>query len=252
MARLSSGMRITESGDDAAGLAVSEKMRTQVRGLNQGVRNTNDGISFVQVAEGYLQSTVDSLQRIRELAIQGANGTYSEEDRIYMQIEVSQLVSEVDRIATQAEFNGMVLFTGRFLGDEAVGSSPLRIHMGANMDQSATIAVGIMTSDALGLSQGGGEAQAQELLVSVEDMERANATIGTMDAALLTVSKQRADLGAYQNRLEMTVKAQMIGSEKTQAAESQFGILTLLMELPSFLVMVSLCRLEWQCWLRLI
>lgn len=217
MAKMSTGKRITVSGDDAAGLAVSEKMRTQVRGLNQAVRNINDGISFVQVAEGYLQGSVDSLQRIRELSVQAANGTYSEEDRLYMQIEVSQMVREIDRIASQGQFNGMNLFTGRF--DEARGNLPLRVHMGANMDQNDTITIAPMTAEALGLS--GGQAGEGGLIVNVTDVDSANATIGVVDAALLVVSKQRADLGAYQNRLQMAVKGQMIGAENIQAAESQ-------------------------------
>ena len=211
MAKLSSGMRITNSGDDAAGLAVSEKMRTQIRGLNQAVRNINDGIGFIQVAEGYLQGSVDALQRVRELSVQAANGTYSSEDRLYMQIEVSQMVREIDRIASQGQFNGMTLLTGRFSED---GGS-MRIHMGANMDQFDSVFIGTMTSTALGL-------RTEELEpVSISSVDLANTSIGRVDSALLIVSKQRADLGAYQNRLQMSVKSQMIASENIQASESQ-------------------------------
>lgn len=212
MAKLSSGMRIVNSGDDAAGLAVSEKMRTQIRGLNQAVRNMNDGISFVQVTEGYLQGTVDSLQRIRELAVQAANGTYSEQDRLYMQVEVSQMVREVDRIASQGQFNGMVLLTGRF----AEGTGRMVIHMGANMDQNDSIYIGTMTSAALGL-----HIDDEDMSINVTNVDRANVTIGVVDTALLIVSKQRADLGAYQNRLQMAVKSQMIAAENLQSSESQ-------------------------------
>lgn len=219
MAKMSSGSRIVNSGDDAAGLAVSEKMRTQVRGLNQAVRNINDGIGFIQVAEGYLQGTVDSMQRIRELAIQAANGTYSDQDRLYMQIEVSQMVREVDRIASQGQFNGMNLLTGRF--NEAGGQTPMRIHMGANMDQFDSISIGVMTASALGLTGGQDAAGTATGMVSVTSVDGANSTIGTIDAALLIVSKQRADLGGYQNRLQMAVKSQMIGAENIQASESQ-------------------------------
>lgn len=218
MGKLSSGMRITVSGDDAAGLAVSEKMRTQIRGLNQAVRNINDGVAFVQVTEGYLQGIVDSLQRIRELSVQAANGTYSDEDRLYMQIEVSQMVREIDRIASQGQFNGMTLLTGRF--NEPEGAIPMRIHMGANMDQFDSISIGVMTANALGLNNGQGS-DGSTGMVSVTSVDNANAAIGVIDAALLTVSKQRADLGAYQNRLQMAVKSQMISSENIQAAESQ-------------------------------
>lgn len=218
MAKMSTGSRIVTSGDDAAGLAVSEKMRTQIRGLNQAVRNINDGIGFIQVAEGYLQGTVDSMQRIRELAIQAANGTYSDQDRLYMQIEVSQMVREVDRIASQGQFNGMNLLTGRF--NEADGQVPMRIHMGANMDQFDSVSIGIMTASALGLTGGQGE-EGSTGMISVTSVDGANSTIGVIDAALLIVSKQRADLGGYQNRLQMAVKSQMIGSENLQASESQ-------------------------------
>lgn len=218
MAKMSTGSRIVTSGDDAAGLAVSEKMRTQIRGLNQAVRNINDGIGFIQVAEGYLQGTVDAMQRIRELAIQAANGTYSDEDRLYMQIEVSQMVREVDRIASQGQFNGMNLLTGRF--NEAGGAVPMRIHMGANMDQFDSVSIGVMTASALGLTGGQGEEGATGM-ISVTSVDGANSAIGTIDAALLIVSKQRADLGGYQNRLQMAVKSQMIGAENMQASESQ-------------------------------
>jgi len=111
--KLSSGQKINRAGDDASGLAVSEKMRSQIRGLNQANRNANNGISFIQTTEGYLQETTDILQRIRELSIQSANGIYTDEDRMQIQVEVSQLVAEVDRIASHAQFNGMNMLTGR-------------------------------------------------------------------------------------------------------------------------------------------
>ena len=114
MERLSSGLRINRAGDDASGLAVSEKMRSQIRGLNQASTNASNGISFIQVTEGYLQGTQDIIQRIRQLAVQAANGIYTTEDRLYIQVEVSALVAEVDRIASHAQFNGMNLLTGRF------------------------------------------------------------------------------------------------------------------------------------------
>ena len=112
--KLSSGMRINRAGDDASGLAVSEKMRSQIRGLNQAGQNIQNGVSFIQATEGYLAETTDIMQRLRELAVQAANGIYSAEDRMQIQVEVSQLVDEVDRIASHAQFNGMNLLTGRF------------------------------------------------------------------------------------------------------------------------------------------
>jgi flagellin len=208
MARLASGMRITRAADDASGLAVSEKMRAQIRGLNQAVRNINDGISFVQTTEGYLQGTTDSVQRIRELSVQAANGIYSEEDRLYIQVEVSQLVDEVNRIASQAQFNGMNLLSGRF--DANNGGTAMVIHMGANMDQQESINIGNMSAAALQIEG-----------VDISTAEGANQAIGTMDGALQIINKQRADLGAYQNRMEMSVRSQMNAAQNLQASESQ-------------------------------
>ncbi|NIZ47050.1 flagellin [Entomospira nematocerorum] len=206
MEQLSQGQRITRAGDDASGLAVSEKMRAQIRGLNQAVRNINDGVSFIQTTEGYLQGTTESLQRVRELAVQAANGIYTDEDRTYIQVEVSQMIAEVNRIASQAQFNTMNLLDGS-MGEE---SSGMRIQMGANMDQNATMYVGSMSAEALGVAE-----------VSVADMDAANTTIGTIDSALEIVNKQRADLGAYQNRMEMASRSQATASENLQATESQ-------------------------------
>ena len=137
MEKLSSGERINRAGDDASGLAVSEKMRAQIRGLNQASQNASNGISFIQTTEGYLQETTDIMQRIRELAVQSSNGIYSEEDRMQIQVEISALVSEVDRIASSAQFNGMNMLTGRFArhtGENDVTGS-MWLHIGANMEQ---------------------------------------------------------------------------------------------------------------------
>ena len=212
--KLSSGERINRAGDDASGLAVSEKMRSQIRGLNQANRNIENGVSFIQTTEGYLQETTDILQRVRELAVQSSNGIYSEEDRMQIQVEVSQLVSEVDRIASQAQFNGMNMLTGRY-GSES--DSVMQFQIGANMDQNTRVFIGTMTAQSLGLKG----AQGTEDVVSIADPAAANATLGVIDSALQTVSKQRADLGAYQNRFEMAAKGINIAAENTQAAESR-------------------------------
>ena len=137
--KLSSGMRINRAGDDASGLAVSEKMRSQIRGLRQATRNTEDGISLIQTAEGYLGESHAILQRIRELAVQAANGVYTSEDRMQIQVEVSALIDEIDRIASHAQFNEMNLLTGRFAretGENRVTAS-MWFHIGANMWTSA-------------------------------------------------------------------------------------------------------------------
>jgi flagellin len=213
MEKLSSGERINRAGDDASGLAVSEKMRSQIRGLNQASRNIQNGVSFIQTTEGYLNETTDILQRIRELAVQSANGIYSDEDRMQIQVEVSQLVAEVDRIASQAQFNGMNMLTGRF----AQGGDVMQFHIGANVDQNTRVYIGTMTATSLGLkgAQGGDEQ------ISISSPDEANLTLAAVDEALKNVTKQRADLGAYQNRFEMAAKGINIAAENTQAAESR-------------------------------
>jgi len=213
--KLSSGERINKAGDDASGLAVSEKMRAQIRGLNQAGRNIENGVSFIQTTEGYLNETTDILQRVRELAVQSSNGIYSDEDRMQIQVEVSQLVSEVDRIASQAQFNGMNLLTGGFgRGDSA---RSMQFQIGANVDQNVRVYIGTMTAQALGLKG----AQGDEQQIAITSPETANAALATVDNALKNVSKQRADLGAYQNRFEMAAKGINIAAENTQAAESR-------------------------------
>jgi flagellin len=217
MEKLSSGLRINRAGDDASGLAVSEKMRAQIRGLNQASTNAQNGISFIQVTEGYLQESQDILQRLRELSIQSSNGIYSEEDRIYIQVEVSQLVAELDRIASHAQFNGMNLLTGRFsrpLGNNVVTAS-MWFHIGANMDQRTEVFIGTMTAKGLGVRN------MDDTFISLSAPDSANRAIGTLDAALKVINKQRADLGAYQNRLEHVVRGLDIGAENLQASESR-------------------------------
>ncbi|MCR5285196.1 MAG: flagellin [Treponema sp.] len=218
MEKLSSGMRINRAGDDASGLAVSEKMRSQIRGLNQASTNAENGISFIQTTEGYLQETTDIIQRIRELAVQSSNGIYSSEDRMQIQVEVSSLIAEVDRVASAAQFNGMNMLTGRFArptGENVVTAS-MWFHIGANMDQRTQVYIGTMSAMALGLRNVGDES-----IMTIETPEDANRAIGTLDEALKKINKQRADLGAYQNRLEMTVKGLDIGAENLQASESR-------------------------------
>jgi flagellin len=231
MEKLSSGMRINRAGDDASGLAVSEKMRAQIRGLNQASTNAQNGISFIQTTEGYLQETSDIVQRIRELAVQSSNGIYSSEDRMQIQVEVSSLVAEVDRIASTAQFNGMNMLTGRFArptGENTVTAS-MWFHIGANMDQRTQVYIGTMSASALGLRSVG-----TEDIMSLESPEDANRAIGTLDEALKKINKQRADLGAYQNRLEKTVSGLDIGAENLQASESRIRDTDMAKEMVSF------------------
>lgn len=213
MEKLSSGERINRAGDDSANLALSEKLRSQIRGLNQASKNTSNAVNFIQTTEGFLEETTSILQRIRELAVQSSNGIYSAEDRQQVQVEISQLVAEVDRIASSAQFNGMNLLSGRF----AEGGAGITFHIGSNMDQRVTAYIGTMTASALGLR--GGQSSPDEI-VSVEDPDSANMLIGTIDEALKKVNKQRADLGSYQNRFELAQKGIDIAAENLTATDS--------------------------------
>jgi len=212
--KLSSGNRINKSADDASGLAVSEKLRSQIRGLNQAERNLQNGVSFVQTTEAYLQETQNILHRIRELSVQAANGVYTDDDRMQIQVEVSQLVDEINRIASHAQFNGMNMLTGAF-GKES--DRVMQFQIGANMDQSERVFIGTMTAQSLGILGNQGSMET----ASISTPELANRTIGVLDAALKVVSKQRADLGAYQNRFEMAVVGVATAAENLQAAESR-------------------------------
>jgi flagellin len=192
MEKLSSGLRINRAGDDASGLAVSEKMRAQIRGLKRAENNAADGISFIQTTEGYLQESQDILQRIRELAVQASNGIYSSEDRMQIQVEVSQLVDEVNRIASHAQFNGMNMLTGRFAqetGENFITGS-MWLHIGANMDQRERVFIGTMTAQGLGIQGVDGMAHSATF-ISLETPDGSNISISVLDAALQKVNKQR-------------------------------------------------------------
>jgi flagellin len=231
MEKLSSGIRINRAGDDAAGLAVSEKMRSQIRGLNQANQNAQNGISFIQATEGFLQETTDIIQRIRELAIQASHGIYTDEDRMQIQVEVSSLVAEVDRVASHAQFNGMNMLTGRFArpAGENIVTASMWFHIGANMDQRTQVFIGTMTAGALGLRDIGNEE-----IISVQQPDDANRVIGIIDEAVKRINKQRADLGAYQNRLEYTMVGLQVGAENLQAAESRIRDADMAKEMVDF------------------
>jgi len=223
--KLSSGLRINKAGDDASGLAVSEKMRSQISGLQQAMRNTEDAFSFMQTTEGYLEETTTILQRMRELSVQAGNGIYSDNDRQLINVEMSQLVDEVSRIANHAQFNGMNILTGRFQSQgggttTAAGSNNqsagVWFHIGPNMDQRVQVFIGNMDGKALGIVDNGGNKT-----VSASTMDTANRSIGVLDKALTQVIKQRADLGSYQNRLEKLFKGLYVAYENTQASESR-------------------------------
>ena len=220
ISKLSSGVRINRAADDASGLAVSEKMRSQIRGLNQAERNIQNGVSFIQTTEGYLNETQDILHRLRELAVQSANGIYSDEDRMQIQVEVSQLVDEINRIASHAQFNGMNMLQGEFAEG---GAQQMWLQVGANMDQREHVYIGDMTAGALGVEQ-----------LDIQSMDDANAAIGTLDQALMMVSKQRADLGGYQNRFEVASRGVAVAAENLQASESRIRDANMASEIVSF------------------
>lgn len=211
--KLVSGQAINRAGDDASGLAVSEKMRTQIHGLFQAEKNAQNGLSFIQVAEGSLQQLNDILQRIRMLSVQSANGIYSDLDRQQIQVEVLQLIEEVDRISTSAEFNRMKMLTGRYSRGSKIGS--MFFHVGPNQNQRIKAYIATMSAKALNLFDEGVKKR------SISNVGTANAMIGYVDLALDKLNRQRADLGAYYNRLENTINALSTNYENMLAADSR-------------------------------
>lgn len=203
MERLASGLRINRAADDPAGLAISERMRGQIRGLRQAQRNALDGISLLQTAEGALNESHAILHRMRELAVQAATDTNSDADREHIQMEMDQLIAELTRIGDTTEFNTMPLLDGSFTGK--------KLHIGANSGQNVEVNIGDMRADALGVGPG----------LSVLTQGDADAAIGTIDDAIRAVSSQRSSLGAMQNRLEHTVNNLGTTAENLQAAESR-------------------------------
>lgn len=219
--KLSSGLRINRAGDDAAGLAISEKMRGQIRGLNQASRNSQDGISMVQTAEGALNETHAILQRMRELTVQASNDTYTPEDRKTIGAEVTQLESEITRISEQTEFNTKTLLNG--------DQSSIKLQVGANSGQNVTFSIGNMSSNSLvvsgvGASIGHSAATADIITAKVE----------VINTALTKVSSERAKLGSIQNRLEHTIKNLDTSSENLQASESRIRDVDMAKEMMNF------------------
>ena len=206
--KLSSGYKVNRAADDAAGLAISEKMRRQIRGLTQASLNAQDGISAVQTAEGALNEVHDMLQRMNELAVKSANGTNQSEDQSYIQSEVDALIAEIDRVATTTTFNERNLLDGSWSGGIA-------LQVGAEGVTTNTITVSINAMNAEGISVDGISA------TGVADQTSAQASISVIKAAMSAISKQRSDLGAIQNRLEHTINNLDNVVENTTSAESQ-------------------------------
>jgi flagellin len=206
MERLSSGLRINRAADDAAGLAVSEEMRTQIRGMKVASRNALDGVSLVQVADGALGGVNDMLQRIRDLAVQAANGTLTDQQRGNLDQEVQSVVAEMARVASDTEFNGIKILSGSV----ATAACAVTLQVGANGSQVIAFTIATMTASDLGISG-----------VAVSTSASATAAIASIDAAIRNVNSQRASMGAIQNRLEQTISRLDLTSENLQAAESR-------------------------------
>ncbi len=223
MEKLSSGYRINRAGDDAAGLSISEKMRAQIRGLTMASKNAQDGISLIQTAEGALNESHAILQRMRELAVQAASDTNTNDDRAALQEEVTELVAELDRIANNTEFNTQKLLDGTFSGKI--------IHIGANSGQSMTVSISGMAASNLGLVTGTGTSAEA---ISIATQSTADAAISTIDGAIKTLSDERSKLGAAQNRLEHTIKNLDNAAENLQAAESRIRDVDMAKEIMEF------------------
>jgi len=207
--KLSSGYRINRAADDAAGLSISEKMRGQIRGLNQASANAQDGISLIQTAEGALNETHSILQRMRQLSVQAANEIYKPEDLNAIQEEIDQLVSEIDRIATTTQFNKMNILNGTDFNNK-------QLQIGANENQIMKISISSMKAANLGA--GGGVTKDR---IKVNTATAAGNSITRLDAAISYVSNARGKLGAIQNRLEHTIANLDVAAENLQASESR-------------------------------
>jgi flagellin len=208
--KLSSGQKVNRAGDDAAGLAISEKMRAQIRGLDMATKNAQNGISLIQTAEGALFETHSIMQRMRELAIQSSNDTNTDTDRFKIQVEMNKLREELDRIANATEFNTRVLFTGEYEDDGLV------FHIGANTDQEVSVELNKMDAEYLGVA-----GKSKDESISLLTQKDANNAIDKIEKGIELVSNERANYGALQNRLEHSINNLRIASENLQAAESR-------------------------------
>lgn len=215
--RIATGYRINRAGDDAAGLAISEKMRGQINGLNMAGKNIQDGISLVQTAEGALNETHAMLQRMRELSVQAANDTLTDDDRAQINVEFQELKKEITRISTDTEFNTRTLMNGDY------ASNPLKIQVGANSGQTIELTMNDMSADAIGITN-----------ASIGTREDANDAISIIDEAIKTVSMERSRYGAYQNRMEHSYNVAMNSAENLTAAESRIRDTDIAKEMMNF------------------
>ena len=245
--RLSSGLRITTAADDAAGLAIRELMRADIASLNQGVRNANDAISMIQTADGALQVIDEKLIRMKELAEQAATGTYTSDQRLIIDSEYQQMASEITRIANATDFNGIYLLNGNLSGGENVAdwagahdgsglqaSGPLKVHFGTANDSAEDyyyIAIGTATASALGV---GNAAATTSDGYSISTQAAAQKALDSLNDAIISKDKIRANLGALQNRLENTITNLTVQAENLQAAESRISDVDVATEMTNF------------------
>lgn len=230
--KLSSGLRINRAADDAAGLAISEKMKAQINGLNQAQSNAQNGISMIQTAEGSLSETQSILQRMNDLAVQANNGTNSGSDVGQLQAEANQLAQDLDRISTNTSFNGKYVLGGSTAAGSLFSSAGISLQIGSDKGQSITITLSGMTAagvtaSALGVGTGSGASAAASSLSS-------SATITNIQKAIDNVSSLRAKLGAYQNRLDHTINNLSVESENLSSAESQITDVNMAQEMTNF------------------
>ncbi|MEW6583826.1 MAG: flagellin [Actinomycetota bacterium] len=219
MERLSSGMRINRAGDDAAGLAVSEVMRAQIRGMQVASRNSQDGISLVQVADGAIGTITDMLQRVRDLAVQAANGTLNDTQRANLDKEVQNIMQEVNRVGSDTDFNGVKILAGSV----ASAASAVTLQIGANGSQNIGFTIATVSAGDLGVSG-----------LAVSTQASAQAAIASLDAAINLLNQQRANMGAIQNRLEQTINRLGVTAENLQAAESRIRDADMASEMITF------------------
>ena len=225
MEKLSSGMRINKAADDAAGLSISEKMRNQIRGLDQAQRNAQDGISLIQTAEGGMNETHSILQRMRELVVQGSNGTNTGEEIDNIQSEITELQKEISTISERTNFNGKSLLDGSVTSG---GSGELLLQVGANAGETLAIVIGDMSASGLGVNASG------ITLTSGSSGGDFSGALALIDSAITTVSTQRSNLGAVQNRLDHTINNLSASSENMTAAESRIRDVDMAKEMMEF------------------
>lgn len=219
--KLASGLRINRAGDDAAGLAISEKMRGQIKGLDQGSRNAQDGISLIQTAEGALNETHSILQRMRELSVQSVTATNTTDDRAALNKEFEQLQKEVSRIATQTNFNTKKLLNG----SQAIGTATLTFQVGANTGEQISLNIKDMTATGLGVNLD---------TYTISTIDKASAMISAVNSAIVQVSTERANLGSVQNRLEHTINNLATASENLQSSESRIRDVDMAKEMMNY------------------